>query len=417
MSYSEQLLDSIEKQDFSQQKILLKKALNNDKPEILASLAENLTDLGFTNLSKQVYRALIAKFPKEDLFKVYLAEILLNDGDDDDGLSLLYNVSESSPTYVDSLLVQADYYQTNGLLETAKTKLLKALKIDPDEDAIKFGLAELDYLSGKYEEALPIYQDLIKRQKNFSEVNLNQRIFQTLAKLGQYEDASKIIKEHSEDILDIDSKYQAGLVMLSVGDYDQAIKYLDSVIEQSPDYVNAYPLLAEAYEHKHDDNQVLHAAQTGLAYNELDQVLYSKGARAAANLKDFKTAEKLLKKGLKVAPDNNDLRLQLSNLYLSEHKDKENLDLFASLDDDDIEPQAYWNMAISYERMDNSDKAKSEFLLAYPEFKDNSTFLKQMIRFFSTEANSDEIVKQLLERYLKLVPEDDEMQDLYNQLQ
>ncbi|KRN41865.1 tetratricopeptide repeat family protein [Lactobacillus acetotolerans DSM 20749 = JCM 3825] len=417
MSYSEQLLDSIEKQDFSQQKILLKKALNNDKPEILASLAENLTDLGFTNLSKQVYRALIAKFPKEDLFKVYLAEILLNDGDDDDGLSLLYNVSESSPAYVDSLLVQADYYQTNGLLETAKTKLLKALKIDPDEDAIKFGLAELDYLSGKYEEALPIYQDLIKRQKNFSEVNLNQRIFQTLAKLGQYEDASKIIKEHSEDILDIDSKYQAGLVMLSVGDYDQAIKYLDSVIEQSPDYVNAYPLLAEAYEHKHDDNQVLHAAQTGLAYNELDQVLYSKGARAAANLKDFKTAEKLLKKGLKVAPDNNDLRLQLSNLYLSEHKDKENLDLFASLDDDDIEPQAYWNMAISYERMDNSDKAKSEFLLAYPEFKDNSTFLKQMIRFFSTEANSDEIVKQLLERYLKLVPEDDEMQDLYNQLQ
>lgn len=417
MSYSEQLLDSIEKQDFSQQKILLKKALNNDKPEILASLAENLTDLGFTNLSKQVYRALIAKFPKEDLFKVYLAEILLNDGDDDDGLSLLYNVSESSPAYVDSLLVQADYYQTNGLLETAKTKLLKALKIDPDEDAIKFGLAELDYLSGKYEEALPIYQDLIKRQNNFSEVNLNQRIFQTLAKLGQYEDASKIIKEHSEDILDIDSKYQAGLVMLSVGDYDQAIKYLDSVIEQSPDYVNAYPLLAEAYEHKHDDNQVLHAAQTGLAYNELDQVLYSKGARAAANLKDFKTAEKLLKKGLKVAPDNNDLRLQLSNLYLSEHKDKENLDLFASLDDDDIEPQAYWNMAISYERMDNSDKAKSEFLLAYPEFKDNSTFLKQMIRFFSTEANSDEIVKQLLERYLKLVPEDDEMQDLYNQLQ
>lgn len=125
----------------------------------------------------------------------------------------------------------------------------------------------------------------------------------------------------------------------------------------------------------------------------------------------------MLKKGLKVAPDNNDLRLQLSNLYLSEHKDKENLDLFASLDDDDIEPQAYWNMAISYERMDNSDKAKSEFLLAYPEFKDNSTFLKQMIRFFSTEANSDEIVKQLLERYLKLVPEDDEMQDLYNQLQ
>ena len=30
--------------------------------------------------------------------------------------------------------------------------------------------------------------------------------------------------------------------------------------------------------------------------------------------------------------------------------------------------------------------------------------------------NNDEITKQLLERYLKLAPEDDEMQDLYNNL-
>ena len=89
MSYSEQLLDAIEQQDFSQEKILLKKALENDKPEILASLAENLVGLGFSDLAKEIYRSLIARFPQEDLFKIYLAEILLNDGKDDDGLFLL----------------------------------------------------------------------------------------------------------------------------------------------------------------------------------------------------------------------------------------------------------------------------------------------------------------------------------------
>ena len=210
MSYSEKLLDAIENQDFSQNKILLKQALDNDEPEVLASLAENLTSYGFTNLSKEVYRSLIAKFPKEDLFKVYLAEILLNDGDDNDGLTLLYNISPDSSAYLDSLLVQADYYQTNGLLETARDKLLQALKLAPEEDAIKFGLAELDYLDGEYEQALSLYRDLVKRQKNFGETNLIQREFQTMAKLGQYEEASEVIKEHSADILDIDSKYQAG---------------------------------------------------------------------------------------------------------------------------------------------------------------------------------------------------------------
>lgn len=415
MSYSEQLLDAIQNHDFSSNQHLLKEALNNDDPEILSSLASNLTGLGFTDLAKQVYRALIVKFPREDLFKVYLAEILLNDGDEDDGLSLLYNVSEESSAYLDSLLVQADYYQTNGLIETAKDKLLQALKLAPQEDAVKFGLAELDYLSGDYEQALALYQDLIQRQSSFSEVNLYQRLFATNAKLGKYEEAAQIIREHSDSILNIDSKYEAGLVMLAVGDDQQAIKYLDEVIKQSPDYVNAYPLLAQAYEHRHDNEQVLRTAQAGLAYNELDETLYSMGARSAANLNELDTAQSLLEKGLKVAPDNSDLRLQLSNLYLHQHRDQDNIALFKNLDDESIEPQAHWNMALSYEKLDNTEKAQSEFLLAYPDFKENPDFLRQMIIFFNAQNNVD-ITKQLLEKYLRLSPEDDEMQDLYNNL-
>lgn len=416
MSYSEQLLDSIEKQDFSQEKVLLKKALDEDEPEVLASLAENLMGLGFTDLAKDVYRSLIARFPKEDLFKIYLAEILLNDGKDDDGLSLLYDIPEDSPSYLDSLLVQADYYQTNGLLETAYSKLRKAAKIAPDEDVVKFGLAELDYLSGRYEQALDLYRDLLKRQSTFSEINLNDRLFQTLAKLGRYEEASEVIDQHGGDILDIDSKYQAALIMLAVGKNDQAIKYLDEVIDQSPDYVNAYRLLATAYENKNDDDQTLRSAQAGIAYNELDPVLYSKGASAAVRLNDFATAENLLLKGLKFLPEDIDLLLQLSNVYLQEGKYDENLQLFKDVDEDDLDPQAHWNLALSYQALDQNEQAKSEFLLAYPEFQNNADFLKQMIRFFNTEANSQQVVKELLTRYLKLEPEDTEMQELNNDL-
>ena len=336
MSYSEKLLDAIERQDFSQEKSLLQKALDKDEPEILASLAENLVGLGFTDLAKEIYRSLIARFPKEDLFKIYLAEILLNDGQDDDGLTLLYNISPDSSAYLDSLLVQADYYQTNGLLETAYKKLLAAEKIAPDEDVVKFGLAELDYLSGHYEQALSRYQDLLKRHKTFSEVNLNDRLFQTLAKLGRYEEAGEVIAKNGNDILDIDSKYQAALVMLTLHKDDQAIKYLNEVIDQSPDYVNAYRLLTTAYEHKNDNEQELRSAQLGIAYNELDPVLYKKGAQAAVRLNDLDTAKNLLQKGIKKLPENFDLRLQLSNLYVRENGNEANIALFAKVDDEEI---------------------------------------------------------------------------------
>lgn len=416
MSYSEKLLDAIERQDFSQEKSLLQKALDKDEPEILASLAENLVGLGFTDLAKEIYRSLIARFPKEDLFKIYLAEILLNDGQDDDGLTLLYNVTPGSSAYLDSLLVQADYYQTNGLLETAYQKLLEAEKIAPDEDVVKFGLAELDYLSGHYEQALSRYQDLLKRHQTFSEVNLNDRLFQTLAKLGRYEEAGEVIAKNSNDILDIDSKYQAALVMLTLHKDDQAIKYLNEVIDQSPDYVNAYRLLTTAYEHKNDNEQELRSAQLGIAYNELDPVLYQKGAQAAVRLNDLDTAKNLLQKGIKKLPENFDLRLQLSNLYVRENDNEANIALFAQVDDEDLEPQVHWNLALSYQNLDQSAKAKSEFLLAYPEFKNNSAFLKQMLLFFNTEPNSQDIVRELLEAYLKLEPEDTEMQEMYDEL-
>lgn len=416
MSYSEKLLDAIERQDFSQEKTLLQKALDKDEPEILASLAENLVGLGFTDLAKEIYRSLIARFPKEDLFKIYLAEILLNDGQDDDGLTLLYNISPDSSAYLDSLLVQADYYQTNGLLETAYKKLLAAEKIAPDEDVVKFGLAELDYLSGHYEQALSRYHDLLKRHKTFSEVNLNDRLFQTLAKLGRYEEAGEVIAKNGNDILDIDSKYQAALVMLTLHKDDQAIKYLNEVIDQSPDYVNAYRLLTTAYEHKNDNEQELRSAQLGIAYNELDPVLYKKGAQAAVRLNDLDTAKNLLQKGIKKLPENFDLRLQLSNLYVRENDNEANIALFAKVDDEDLEPQVHWNLALSYQNLDQSAKAKSEFLLAYPEFKNNSAFLKQMLLFFNTEPNSQNIVKELLEAYLKLEPEDTEMQEMYDEL-
>ena len=81
MSYSEKLLDEIQKHNFSNNNILLKKALQNDDNNVLIDLAENLLGFGFTDLAKTVYMHLIKTFPDEGVFKVYLAEILLNDGD------------------------------------------------------------------------------------------------------------------------------------------------------------------------------------------------------------------------------------------------------------------------------------------------------------------------------------------------
>jgi tetratricopeptide (TPR) repeat protein len=415
-TYSQQLLAALQQHDFSQSNVLLKKAFASDDQATLEALANSLSDLGLTDLAAKTYRHLLKLDPDNDEVKVYLAEILLDDGQDDAGLDLLYDLKPSSPAYLQGLLVQADYYQSCGLIETAKNKLEQARQLSPAEPAIIFGWAELAYSSGDYQTALPLYQQLLSKQKRVAEVSLIQRVIACLAKLGDYEQAAALLKQHKENIVGIDAQYQAGLILLQAKDYRGAVHYLDEVLRRAPDYVNAYPLLAEAYEADHDPDNALAAARTGLTYNEYDETLYSLGAKAALELGEQAEAQRLLQKGLKMAPDNQELKLQLSNLYLQTGQDEENIALLKHIPEDSREPQVYWNLGKSEFNQDDLKSAQADLLLAYPSFKEQPAFLRDLIRSLRATGQQTALL-EVLQKYLKLVPDDLEMQALLDDLQ
>lgn len=415
-TYSEQLLTAIQKNDFSQNRILLRKALAHDDENTLAKLAASLSDLGLTDMAQEIYRALLKKDPENGFYKVYLSEILLNDGKDDEALSLLYDVQPDDDAYLASLLAAADYYEANGLVETAAAKLAEARQLAPHEPAVIFGQAELAFENGDFQTALPLYRQLAKKRRTMAEVSLTQRQIACLANLGEYEQAAQLLRQDQDAIVSIDDRYQAGVILLAAGDTKQAIKYFDSVIRQSPDYVSVYPRLAVAYAREHDQNNALKTALTGLSYDQCNSRLYAQAAQAAANLGQEKQAEDLLTKGLKQEPDDNSLRLQLSNLFLHQGRDQDNVDLLADLPDDDKEPQVYWNLALSQLHLEKLAAARANFLLAYPAYKNNPDFLKNFIQLLQAQGDQSNL-KILLQDYLCLVPEDPDMQDLLNRLQ
>ncbi|MCH3904260.1 MAG: tetratricopeptide repeat protein [Lactobacillus sp.] len=415
-TYSQQLLTALQQHDFSQSNLLLKKAFASDDPETLEALANSLSDLGLTDLAAKTYRHLLELDSRNDEVKVYLAEILFDDGQDDAALNLLYDVQTDSPAYVQSLLVQADYYQSAGLIETAKNKLTQASQLAPEEPAITFGLAELAYSSGDYQTALPLYQKLLKTQTAVAEVSLTQRVIACLAKLGDYEQAAELLKQHKDAVLDIDSQYQAGLILLQAKDYHAAEHYFDEVLRQSPDYVNAYPLLTQAYLADNDPDNALAAARTGLTYNEYDETLYSLGASAALKLGEQGEAQHLLEKGLKVAPDNQELTLQLSNLYLQTGQDEKNIALLKHLQEDSREPQVYWNLGRSELRQDDLKSAQADLLLAYPSFKEQPDFLRDLIAALRATGQRQALL-EVLQKYVQLVPDDLDMQELLADLE
>lgn len=105
MTYSEQMLDHIEEGTMDQAQKDFAWALRKDDDDTLYSLAEELYALGLTNQAQQTYLKLLDRYPQEDELRTALAEIAIDNGDNDEALSYLSQIQPSSPAYLQSLLV------------------------------------------------------------------------------------------------------------------------------------------------------------------------------------------------------------------------------------------------------------------------------------------------------------------------
>lgn len=418
MSYSEQMLTKLqEDHDWTNAKKLFALALRHDDDDTLYDLGQQLYGLGFTPQAKRIFEKLLRDHPEEDELRTYLADIAVSAGDNDAAIDLLAAIQPDSPAYVQGLLATADVYQTMGIPEVSEQKLKEAKRLAPDEPVIDFALAELYFTLGRYEEALPYYQRLQDQGiDTMAEVLIGQRLGATLAGMGDYEEAITAYEDLPREALDADTTYQLGMLYLETKQYQQAIKTLTALQQSTPDYTPLYPALARAQAGLNQLTDALATVHIGLGFDEFNSDLLKLGFSYATRVGDEDRAVDFAKKELDQDPDDQDMIISLSNLYVKDGEDDANIALLTqAAAAHELDPQMYWNIAKSYEREEKMDQAKENYLLAYPHFRENTDFLLDLIRFFQSIAARQELLAAL-KQYLRLVPTDMAMQDLYDDL-
>lgn len=418
MSYSEQMLDAVEKGNMNQAKELFKQVLANDDDETKFNLAEQLYALGFTGQAKRLYQELSTKYPDEASVLTALADIAVSDGDNDKALNYLSNIKPDNPNYVQSLLEMADVYQAQGLYEVSENKLLTAQKLAPDEPVITFALGELEFAWGHFEQAAAAYLSLIEDgQDTVADVNVHLRYAQSLANNGRYEDAVAVYEEFGTDELPLADRFQLGALYYELKDYQKSVDMLKQVVEDDASYTNAYLPLANAEQKTGAVADALKTVQDGIAQDETNDELFSVGAQLALDQGDAKLGEQYLQKAMAIAPDNEHHKLAWSNFLLQAGRDDENIAFLQDLDDSGSgDPQLYWNLARSQERSDDYANARSNYLLAFRTFQDRPEFLRDLARFFrTTAAHAEE--QSALTRLLQVQPDDLDAQERLDALQ
>lgn len=416
-SYSERMLDELDAGQLDAAKKSYIWALRKDDDDTLFNLGEELYNLGFLHQARRIYLKLLDKYPDEDELRTNLAEIAIDSDQNDQALSYLSQIQPDSPAYLQSLLVAADLYQTEAEFEVSESKLQEAYQLAPHEPAVLFALGEFYYLVKKFDQAIAYYIALIKTgYDEFDRVDIAGRLGMSYAQSGQFEKALAYLKQVAPGYQTTDIRFQTGLTQLHLGQVDEAIKSFKDLIEADNQYASVYPALAQAYAEKNQYDEALKAAQEGLGQDEFNENLYAQAADLASHLGDDKLMDQYLHRAHEIAPENMTIALQESNFLLNQHRHQDNIDLLLPfVDEKDVDPQIEWNLAQSYQALENYDQADKYYRAAAPAYQDNPEFLRQLIDFDRLTAKPD--LPDVLERYLKLVPTDTDMADLLASLQ
>lgn len=416
-SYAEKMLNAIESGQLEEAKKAFAWALREDDDEILFNLAEQLYALGFLHQAQRTYLKLLQRYPAEDELRTALAEIAIDEGNNDEALAYLAQIKPDSPAYLQSLLVAADLYQTEEQFEVTEEKLQAAYQLAPTEPAVLFALGEYYYATGLFTLAIQYYFALIQAGvAEFARVDIAGRLGMAYAQSGKFDQALGYLKQVAPGYLTSDIRFQTGLTELNLGDLKAAIVTLKELIEDDDQYASAYPALAQAYLQENHVSQALKVAQEGLGVDEYNEQLFALAGDLAGRLGETTLVEKYLTKAHELDPDNLAITLKLSNYYLSQNDHEANLAVLTTVNKEAVDPQVEWNLAQSYQALEKFDAAAQAYENARPTYWENLTFLKQLLGFY--QENGDQaLLLDTLEHALTLAPDDPDLTELEAQYQ
>lgn len=409
MNNSQQMLQALEEQDLTKAEHYFAKALENDSSDLLYELATYLEGIGFYPQAKEIYLKIVEDFPEVHL---NLAAIASEDGQIEEAFTYLEEIQADSDWYVSSLALKADLYQLEDLTDVAREKLLEALTYSEDSLLI-LGLAELDSELENYQAAIQAYAQLDNRSiYEQTGISTYQRIGFAYAQLGKFETATEFLEKALELEYDDLTAFELASLYFDQEEYQKATLYFKQLDTISPDFEGYEYGYSQALHKEHQVQEALRIAKQGLEKNPFETRLLLAASQFSYELHDASGAENYLLTAKEDAEDTEEILLRLATIYLEQERYEDILELQSE------EPEnllTKWMIARSYQEMDDLDTAYEYYQELTGDLKDNPEFLEHYI-YLLRELGHFEEAKVHAHTYLKLVPDDVQMQELFERL-
>ncbi|WP_217585441.1 tetratricopeptide repeat protein [Lentibacillus saliphilus] len=392
----------------------LEASLEKADDEQTFTIAEIYVQWGYVKEAIAVLESLKQAYPNESELNVMLAELYIEEDDDERAIELLNVIDEKDEFYIQALVQLADLYQSQGLFEVAEQKLLTAKQIEPNEVVIDLALGELYFSIGEYLKAITYYEHVLSETTSLADVSIPLRLAEAHAASGAYEQALTYYQQANPEHPDALFKY--GLSAHQVDRNDIAIKVWEHVLEIDKYYYTAYYYLAEAYDAEEMTNDALLTAEKGLAVDEYNAHLYLLAGQMAHKLNQDQESEKYVRQAVALDPDFKEAVLFLIELLKANDQHDAIIELLQSIKRTETVDALYdWELARAYNEIDRYKDALKHYEAAYNTLNKDSDFLKEYAFFLMEEGMVDTAIR-IFDAYMTLQPLDSETEAYVDRL-
>src|SRR5690625_4334762 len=340
------------------------------------TIGELYFDWGFLDEALETFQKIEAVLPTEGQVKLFIASIYTELENDSDAIETLTQIDSSDEFYLPSLMQLADLYESQGLFEVAELKLREAKSLDEDEIIIDFALGELFFSIGEYNKAIIHYEIVNKEKDLIANVDINERLAESLAMISKYEESFNYYQEVNEK--DNDSLFKYGFIASQVNRNDIAINAWTELIERDKDYQSVYVELANVYIEEEMKEEAYDIIKEGLKIDEFNKELYFMAGKLAHELGEFDYSKSYMREAITLDNDYKVAVIFLVNILKEENKIDEIIDLINELKRMGAEDPEYdWELALAYNENEEFEKAYDYYKLAYELLQSDSIFLKE----------------------------------------
>ncbi len=356
----------------------LKNVCEQSDDQTKYSIAELYYELGFVDLAKEIVTELLMYYPDEGELCTFMAELLIDLGEEDEAIEILLEINETDPVYVQAQLLLADLYQLQGLDEVAERKLLNAERIVPDEPVVLFGLGEFYIARGDYLKSIPYYKRVLPYQQDFPKTNIALCLAEAYSASGYFEDALTYYGNGINTEAGIDAYFGYGYTAFQLGNFPVAISQFEKVIELDESYSSVYPYLGSAYEEEGQIDEALQILKKGIEIDEYNEALFVEAARVSLNNGYFEAGEHYLRKLLALNPSNFEGANMLASLLKKEERyhDLQELMLYLKEQGED-DPLFDWFLATALRNLDDDSSVLQLYENNFAQLSHDSDFMEE----------------------------------------